>query len=80
VEVHQNRRHRHGLHPEAGIKTGLVGDLAVERTGRRPAPGSIEPFAGSAATPGPTLGAGDTVVAKEDLKVDRMIGSICRGC
>jgi hypothetical protein len=35
---------------------------------------------GGTAQKGPALGTGDPAVDKEDAKVARMIGSICRGC
>lgn len=72
-----------GMHHSASRSGSVTGGAA----GTRPtAPGTNS--AGTAlsssgtgnAIKGPALGTGNALVDKEDRKVDRMIGSICRGC
>jgi hypothetical protein len=35
---------------------------------------------GGSAMKGPELGTGDAAIDREDAKVDKIVGSICRGC
>jgi hypothetical protein len=72
-----------GMHHSASRSGGVTGGAAGTRPtapGTNSAGTALSSSGTGSAVKGPALGTGDPVVDKEDRKVDRMIGSICRGC
>jgi hypothetical protein len=69
-----------GMHHSSGSVTGGAFGTSPAAPGTNSAGTALSSSGTGNAVKGPALGTGNPAVDKEDAKVARMIGSICRGC
>ncbi|HEY3795027.1 MAG TPA: hypothetical protein VGM09_24650 [Bradyrhizobium sp.] len=69
-----------GMHHSQGSVTGGAFGTSPAAPGTNSAGTALSSSGTGNAVKGATLGTGNPAVDKEDARVARMIGSICRGC
>jgi hypothetical protein len=69
-----------GMHHSQGSVTGGAFGTSPTAPGTNSAGTALSSSGTGNAVKGAALGTGDPAVDREDAKVSRMIGSICRGC